>query len=154
MLAIKKSGYTIIELISVFVLLFLIATVFITFINFENFRTDFVVRQYVSDIRYVYNKNTFGDLNCYLKYIYSSKSPNNQPTGYFVYERNSARKTVYFPGNIRMSNESQAFLKFNTSGVLSFKGETVNISNLNTKDTYRITIVPISGRVAIYKNEK
>ena len=154
MSAIKRQGYTIIELISVSVLLLLIALPFIAFINFENLRTDFIVREYVSDIRYVYNKNTFGDINCYLKYIYSSESKDDEPLGYFVYERNRAKKTIYFPGNIKMSNESQDFLKFNTSGALSFKGETVYIKNLNTNDNYRITIVPISGRVAIYKNEK
>lgn len=154
MSATKKSGYTIIELISVLALLLLMAMPFIAFINFENLRTDFIVREYVSDIRYVYNKNTFGDINCYIKYIYSSESVSNQPIGYFVYEKNSPKKTIYFPGNIKLSNENQDFLKFNISGVLLFKGETVNIRNLNTNDDYRITIVPISGRVAVYKNEK
>jgi Tfp pilus assembly protein FimT len=150
----KRNGYTIIELISVFILLLLIAVPFMTYINFENIRTDFVVRAYVSDIRYVYNKNTFGDIDCYLRYIYSSDMKNNEPIGYYVYERNSAKKTIYFPQNIKMTNESQDFLKFNTSGVLSFKGETVNIENTNNKDRYRITIVPMSGRVAVYRNEK
>ncbi len=71
MQATKEKGYTLIELIAVISLLMLLSIPVISYANIENLKADFAVRRYVSDIRYVYNKNTFGDIDCYLKYIYT-----------------------------------------------------------------------------------
>ncbi|MBP8762985.1 pilus assembly FimT family protein [Acetoanaerobium noterae] len=153
MQATKEKGYTLIELIAVISLLMLLSVPVISYANIENLKADFAVRRYVSDIRYVYNKNTFGDIDCYLKYIYSNNEHGKTAIGYFINEKNTPKKTVYFPSNLKISNETDTFLKFGVNGTLTFSGETVYINNINTNDIYKVTIVPISGRVAVYKNE-
>ena len=153
MQATKEKGYTLIELIAVVSLLMLLSVPVISYANIENLKADFAVRRYVSDIRYVYNKNTFGDIVCYLKYIYSNNEHGKTAIGYFINEKNTPKKTVYFPSNLKISNETDTFLKFGVNGTLTFSGETVYINNINTNDIYKVTIVPISGRVAVYKNE-
>ncbi len=149
----SRKGYTLIEIISVVSLLMILSVPLISYKNIENLKAEFAVRRYVSDIRYVYNKNTFGDIDCYLKYIYENTEKGKTAVGYFVSEKNVPRRTVYFPSNLKISNETDTLLKFNRDGHLSFSGETVYIKNTGTEDIYKVTIVPISGRVAMYKND-
>ncbi len=153
MSSMSNRGYTLVELIIVISLLLLISMPIVAYNNYENFTTEFAIRRYVSDIRYVYNKNTFGDIDCCLKYVYEDKLSTKKVIGYSVSERNVAKKTVYFPNNLEISGETDDLLKFNRNGSLKIKGETIKIKNIKTMDYYKITIVPISGRVAIYKNE-
>lgn len=92
----RKRLHTLIEFIAVVSLLMLLSVPVISYANIENLKTDFAVRRYVSDIRYVYNKNTFGDIDCYLKYIYSNNEHGKTAIGYFINEKTHLKKLYIF----------------------------------------------------------
>lgn len=148
----RLRAFTIIELILAASLLLMIATVTISGYN-RTYESELYVKKFVSDIRYVYHKNGFGDIDCQISYIYESPLDSQKILGYYIIEDSRAKNKRILPEYLKLTPSHKNNIRFTQSGSLTFSGETINFTDSQNNDRYRVTIVPTSGRVMVYKNE-
>ena len=145
-------AFTIIELILSVSLMLIIASFTISGYN-RAYESELYVKKFVSDIRYVYHKNGFGDIDCQISYIYESPLDSQKILGYYIIEDSKAKNKRVLPKYLKLTPSHKNNIRFTQSGALTFIGETINFTDLQNNDRYRVTIVPTSGRVMVYKNE-
>lgn len=146
----KRRGVLLIEVIIYISITILLATVILSHNGFSRLNSDIFIKQFVSDIRYVYQKNRFGDYDTRLRYIYEGNKITGKILGYYIDEKGHPRKTVMKPDSLDFLIATKRDIRFTSSGALTFNGETIEIVDKTTKKKYKITIVPISGRVYVY----
>lgn len=146
----KNSGFLILEVIIYITIILLLSSIVLKINNYSRLTSDAFVKQYVSDIRYVYFKNRFGDVDTALYYLYEDPLNPSKTTGYFINEKGYGRKTVQIPDSLEFVMRSCQYIKFRANGTLVLNGETIELIDKSTNKKYRITIVPISGRVYLY----
>lgn len=146
----KRRGVLLIEVIIYISIILLLTTVILSHNGFSRLNSDIFIKQFVSDIRYVYSKNRFGDYDTRLRYIYEGNKTTGKILGYYIDEKGYPRKTVMKPDSLDFLIATKADIRFSSSGVLAFNGETMELADKTTKKKYKITIVPISGRVYVY----
>lgn len=148
----RNRGFTVIELILAASLLLIIASITVSGYN-RTYESELYVKNFVSDIRYVYHKNGFGDIGCQISYIYESALDSQKILGYYIIEDSKAKNKRFLPKNLKLVPSHKNNIRFTQSGALTFNGETINFTDSQNNDSYRVTIVPTSGRVMVYKNE-
>ncbi len=148
----KSNGFTIFEIVISITIVLMISSTGVLGYN-KVFESDIYVNKFVSDIRYVYHKNGYGDINCQLSYIYESSLNTQKIMGYYIIENSKAKTKNYLPKYLKLIPDHKNNIRFTQNGALTFNGETINLIDSLNEDRYRVTIVPTSGRVMVYKNE-
>lgn len=117
-------------------------------------RTDTLVHTMASDIRYVNQMAKYAPGATFLIYEIESGPTAESIRGYCIREDDAITKEVRFPLFFQMNTQNQMrFLRFGRDGHFIGRGETIFCQDSLSGNRYRITIVPFSGRVEVYRDE-
>lgn len=152
----RQRAFTTLEFISVFGLLLLMGMVGFHQIRMDQIRSDEAVQQFASDIRYISKKTLYSNERTQLEYLFEKNSSDRREKicGYQLRENGLVTKEVSFPKEwVIFSDNAMEKIRFARSGEFDGRGETIRILDEENQNFYRVTIVPFSGRVEVYKNE-
>lgn len=152
----KKAAFTTVEVIAVLSLMLLMSAVGLHRLWHTHILADEFVSQFASDIRYVSRKTPYNKEKTELHYLFQirKQSGREEVIGYEIKENGFVTKRTEFPERFFVQSEnSMTKISFHRSGSFQGKGETIRIDDIDSGNFYRITIVPFSGRVEVYKNE-
>lgn len=152
----RKRAFTIIELIAVIGLILLMGAAGFHQMWTAEIRSDEMVQQFASDIRYISKKTLYNDGRTELEYLFEKHLSDGKDRicGYQLKENSIVIKEVSFPKQwLVFSDNAMERIQFARSGEFDESGETIRITDETNQNFYRITIVPFSGRVEVYKNE-
>lgn len=152
----SRAGFTLLEFMAVLCLILILVLISLNHRQFAAFQSDVIVRGFASDIRYVYHKSRYAQQNSELTYLFekSDTQLGFQIVGYVVEADGVPVREVYFPKRmkVRSSNDLRRIV-FGSSGSFQGHGETILIEDQESGSHYKVTIVPFSGRVEVYKSE-
>lgn len=152
----RAKGFTLIEITAVITLLLILTAAGFSYSHLRGIYADSFVRGFASDIRYVYRRSVYSDRQTQLDYLFEGTEgkKGQQISGYEIREEGLIVKTVRFPEDLRVrSTNDLEKIEFLRSGQFRSAGETVRIEDRQSGKSFRLTIVPFSGRVEVYRDE-
>lgn len=136
------SGFVMIELC---VYIFILSLVFLIFIfanRLRDIKLDFFIKEFITNIEIIKSENINGN-NDALIIINNKESYINYD---FIINKDNI-KSINSISNLNFI-KAPKFIKFSKDGRYINQGETIIIKDKKEKKLYKITIIPMSGRIS------